>query len=122
MLHLLALPKFLLLGMFGWKYDKELPQHYRDALRDYAMPAGGEELLLNMDTLKQEYQRMVKLEAEHPEYHVRSNYIRRYFGKTFWWYFIYGEQRGWILIYARHVMDDNKNVLILKKNTKMFAC
>lgn len=83
--------KFLLLGMFGWKYDKELPQHYRDALRDYAIPAGGEELLLNMDTLKQEYQRMVKLEAEHPEYHVRSNYIRRYFGKTFWWYFIYGE-------------------------------
>jgi hypothetical protein len=28
-------------------------------------------------------------EAKHTDAFIRSNYVRRYFGRTYWWYFLY---------------------------------
>jgi hypothetical protein len=45
---------------------------------------------INDASMLKRLQRMRAEEALHPDLYVRSNYVRRYYGNTYWWYFIYG--------------------------------
>jgi hypothetical protein len=40
--------------------------------------------------LEKRYAEFVALEREHKDLLVRSNYLRRSFGDTYWWYYLYG--------------------------------
>lgn len=83
--------QLLALGLLNLENTERLPKHYIQSFIDYVLPPDGVGKLINMDSLHTEYNNMMKLEAEHPELHVRSNYIRRYYGKTYWWYISYDE-------------------------------
>lgn len=69
-----------------------LPKHYKEALMlysnivtDYTLPFEDMEML-------EAFELMQSIEEEHPDYHVRSNYVRRKFGKRYWWYYNYLEE------------------------------
>ena len=80
------------LAIYGAKGLDALPKHYREALLLYAdidTTAAGD-YAINDATMLKRLQRMRAEEALHPDLYVRSNYVRRYYGNTYWWYFIYG--------------------------------
>ena len=39
--------------------------------------------------LEKRYAEFVALEREHKDLLVRSNYVRKSFGDTYWWYYLY---------------------------------
>lgn len=66
-----------------------LPKHYREALKLYSEIDGtftpdftNDELTVLFDSLK-------SIENSHDDVFVRGNYVRKSFGKTYWWYFLY---------------------------------
>ena len=68
----------------------DLPKHYREALYLYAsieqcplMDNGLESLSASFDSLK-------SIEERYDDVIVRGNYVRKDFGRTYWWYFLYG--------------------------------
>lgn len=83
--------ELLLMGLFRWNYGEELPQHYKDAFRDYALTGSELGKIMDVDSLGVEFAEMLKLEKKYPELHIRSNYIRKMFGHTYWWYYSYSE-------------------------------
>lgn len=83
--------EFLLLAVLAWDYNGELPQHYKDVFRDYIVTSEEFGTLVDIDSLGREYVAMLKLEQKYPELHIRSNYIRKKYGNTYWWYFGYSE-------------------------------
>lgn len=83
--------KLLVMGMLNWDYADNLPPHYREGLKSYVLPTNGIKEIVALDSLGPLFDKMLKLEEEHPELHIRSNFIRRFFGDTYWWYFCYSE-------------------------------
>ena len=80
------------LAIYGAKGLDALPKHYREALLLYAdidTTAAGD-YAINDATMLKRLHRLRAEEALHPDLYVRSNYVRRYYGNTYWWYFIYG--------------------------------
>lgn len=80
--------------------NESLPKHYKEALIYYnstihsfdniiVRPAS--EADVEPDSLTAKLQRMFELEKQYSELHIRSNYIRKHFGNTYWWYFAYSE-------------------------------
>ncbi len=80
------------LAIYGAKGLDALPKHYREALALYADidTAAVKAYAINDASMLKRLQRMRAEEALHPDLYVRSNYVRRYYGNTYWWYFIYG--------------------------------
>ncbi len=66
----------------------DLPKHYQEALVLYSSINGDS---VNINSAVQEHYNAFKaLEAEHEDIFVRANYLRRHFGRTYWWYYLYG--------------------------------
>lgn len=83
--------------------DKKLPKHYREALIYYNSTIEGfddsvtgpdseeDTQTLESDSLAVQLRRMFEIEKQYSELHIRSNYVRKDFGNTYWWYFLYSE-------------------------------
>ena len=77
-------------------YDKDavdsFPKHYREALLLYADVAGSLETIpykVNDAAMHDRFNAFRAEEAMHADAFVRSNYVRRHYGDTYWWYFRY---------------------------------
>ncbi len=69
----------------------KLPKHYKEALILYSDIKTDYILPFDDDEIQKAYVVMQKLESEYPDYQIRSNYVRRKFGKRYWWYYNYSE-------------------------------
>lgn len=73
--------------------DRPLPRHYQEALmliRD--KDATDSFTTEGLDSLNMKrYDEFKSLQQSYREEELRSNYTRRKFGNTYWWYFWYGE-------------------------------
>ena len=67
-----------------------LPKHYREALLLHAEIDGNSSLSLSSDTLFQMFDSLKRIENSYDDVFVRGNYVRKSFGRTYWWYFLYG--------------------------------
>lgn len=86
--------KDALFGRYGKTIDK-LPKHYREALMLYEYVADSTEVVsfsVNDDAMRKRMEDFRAEEAKHIDPVVRGNYIRRYYGDTYWWYFLYGKK------------------------------
>ena len=66
-----------------------LPMHYKEALLLCSKVFPNKETSFADAALEEKYSEMLKLEQEHQDILVRSNYVRKFFGKTDWWYYLY---------------------------------
>lgn len=66
----------------------DLPKHYQEALMLYSS-INGDSVNIN-SAIQEQYNAFKALEAEHEDIFVRANYLRRHFGRTYWWYYLYG--------------------------------
>lgn len=66
----------------------DLPKHYQEALMLYSS-INGDSVNIN-SAIQEHYNSFKALEAEHEDIFVRANYLRRHFGRTYWWYYLYG--------------------------------
>lgn len=66
----------------------DLPKHYQEALMLYSS-IDGDSVNIN-SAIQEQYNAFKALEAEHEDIFVRANYLRRHFGRTYWWYYLYG--------------------------------
>lgn len=85
------LPEFKneLPALYGNFKADELPKHYREALllvsefdKDYTHG-------LSSDTLFVQFGKLREIESRHDDALVRNNYVRKEFGRTYWWYYLY---------------------------------
>ena len=67
-----------------------LPKHYREALLLYSSISGDESFASGDWEMRELFDAFKTVEAEYEDPFVRGNYIRRSFGRTYWWYFLYG--------------------------------
>lgn len=65
-----------------------LPKHYQEALVLYSSING--DSVQAGPVMQEQFNAFKALEAEHEDILVRGNYLRRHFGRTYWWYFLYG--------------------------------
>lgn len=65
-----------------------LPKHYQEALLLYSSING--DSVQASAVMQEQFNAFKALEAEHEDIFVRGNYLRRHFGRTYWWYFLYG--------------------------------
>ena len=65
-----------------------LPKHYQEALVLYSSING--DSVQASAAMQEQFNAFKALEAEHEDILVRGNYLRRHFGRTYWWYFLYG--------------------------------
>lgn len=80
------------LGFYGAENVDSLPKHYREALLLYADIVGEQELHsfeLHDDAMSDELEQLRALESKYDDPFIRGNYVRRSFGRTYWWYFLY---------------------------------
>ena len=68
-----------------------LPLHYKEALLLCSKVFPDKESCFTDATLEEKYAEMLKIEQEHQDILVRSNYVRKFFGKTYWWYYLYAD-------------------------------
>ncbi|MBE6303716.1 MAG: hypothetical protein E7089_07240 [Bacteroidales bacterium] len=68
-----------------------LPLHYKEALLLCSKVFPDKESCFTDAALEEKYSEMLKLEQEHQDILVRSNYVRKFFGKTYWWYYLYAD-------------------------------
>lgn len=68
----------------------KLPKHYREALvlysgidSAYVPEFTDDSVILAFDSLR-------NTELEHDDFVVRSNMVRKSYGRTYWWYYLYG--------------------------------
>ena len=78
--------------VYGAENVAGLPKHYCEALMLYADIAGGDEALpfeSDNAAMRKELDGLRAEEAKHSDLFVRGNYVRRKYGHTYWWYFLY---------------------------------
>lgn len=83
--------EYMKMSIMDWKDIGDLPAHYKEVLTKYAFAADGIETLVDADSLGKEFVTMLEMEKQYPELHIRTNYIRKKYGNTYWWYFGYSE-------------------------------
>ncbi|MBQ8735051.1 MAG: hypothetical protein IJY75_03615, partial [Bacteroidaceae bacterium] len=66
-----------------------LPTHYKEALWIYGKISGDSTMQLKDTAMARKYSELLALEREHKDILVRSNYVRRFFGQTYGWYYLY---------------------------------
>ncbi len=81
-----SLPRF-----YNVSDTANLPLHYREAMLLCSKVFPDKELLFVDVALDKRYAELLKLEQEHKDILVRSNYARKFFGKTYWWYYLYAD-------------------------------
>ena len=81
--------KDVVLSMTDSVVVDSLPKHYREALMLYADVSGSDEFVVGDAVMHDRLAKLRELEAKHSEAFIRSNYVRRNFGDTYWWYFLY---------------------------------
>lgn len=77
------------LSMYGIDALDSLPKHYREALMLYTDIADVPEFQVNDSVMYKKLAKLRELEKIYEDAFVRGNYVRRYFGRTYWWYFLY---------------------------------
>ena len=80
------------LGMYGTCSADSLPKHYREALMLYTDIVDTAEVVsfeINDDVMRATLDALRAEEAKHDDVFVRGNYVRRNFGRTYWWYYLY---------------------------------
>lgn len=77
------------LSMYGIDAIDSLPKHYREALMLYTDIADVPEFQVNDSVMHKKLAKLRELENIYEDAFVRGNYVRRYFGRTYWWYFLY---------------------------------
>ncbi len=77
------------LSMYGIDALDSLPKHYREALMLYTDIADVPEFQVNDSVMHKKLAKLRELEKIYEDAFVRGNYVRRYFGRTYWWYFLY---------------------------------
>lgn len=77
-------------GFYNLADTAMLPVHYKEALFLYDKIKDTPDPQFKDDALEKRYAEFVTLEREHKDLLVRSNYVRRFFGDTYWWYYLYG--------------------------------
>lgn len=73
----------------GYNPDS-LPKHYREALVVLSEFSNDYNLTLKSDTLFTQFGKLREIERKYDDALVRNNYVRKEFGRTYWWYFLYG--------------------------------
>ena len=80
------------LAMYGAGCADSLPKHYREALMLYADILDSVEVVtfeVNDADMRTRLDALRVEEAKHSDAFIRGNYVRRYFGRTYWWYYLY---------------------------------
>ncbi len=77
-------------SLCGTYAPDSLPKHYREALLLLSEFSDGYTLELESDTLFEQFEQLRGIEREYDDALMRNNYVRRKFGRTYWWYFLYG--------------------------------
>ncbi len=80
------------LAMYGAGCADSLPKHYREALMLYADILDSVEVVtfeVNDADMRTRLDALRAEEAKHSDAFIRGNYVRRYFGRTYWWYYLY---------------------------------
>lgn len=67
----------------------KLPKHYKEALMLYAKTVDNYVLPFKDEDLEKSYSDFVALENMYDDLLVRSNYVKKAFGSTYWRYYIY---------------------------------
>lgn len=82
------------IAFYGAENVGTMPKHYREALMLYADIVGNDEPLpFDVDdaAMRRMLDELRAEEAKHSDTFVRGNYVRRKFGRTYWWYFLYSD-------------------------------
>lgn len=76
--------------MCGSYRADSLPKHYREAL--LLLKEFSSEYQLNSEdsVLNSKFRSMREVESKYDDALMRNNYVRKAFGRTYWWYFLYG--------------------------------
>jgi hypothetical protein len=77
------------LQLYGPAAVDSLPKHYREALMLYADIADSPEIQIADSVMHEKLGKLRELEAMYDDAFIRGNYVRRSFGRTYWWYFLY---------------------------------
>ena len=76
-------------AFYGINAVDSLPKHYREALMLYVDIAGTSEFEFKDTAMRAKLDGLRAEEAKHNDAYIRGNYVRRKYGKTYWWYFLY---------------------------------
>ena len=74
---------------YGTEALDTLPKHYREALMLYTDIVEAPEFEIDDATMRAKLDKLRAEEAKHSDAFIRGNYVRRNFGRTYWWYFLY---------------------------------
>lgn len=72
---------------------ENLPKHYKEALLLYASIENDSAYIAD-SVIQKQFEAFVSLESQYDDFFIRSNYLRRNFGQTYWWYYLYGSTIG----------------------------
>ena len=76
--------------MCGSYRADSLPKHYREALFLLKEFSGEYQQSIEDSVLIDRFQELRKVESKYDDALMRNNYVRKAFGRTYWWYFLYG--------------------------------
>ncbi|MBR5456039.1 MAG: hypothetical protein IKU76_03695 [Bacteroidaceae bacterium] len=68
-----------------------LPKHYREALFLYSTLEPEYSVEFLSDSMSVAFDSLRSIEARYDDIITRNNYVRRDFGRTYWWYFLYSD-------------------------------
>ena len=67
-----------------------LSKHYREALLLLKEFSSEYHLNLEDSVLNSKFRSLREVESKYDDALMRNNYVRKAFGRTYWWYFLYG--------------------------------
>ncbi len=76
--------------MCGSYRADSLPKHYREALLLLKEFSSEYQLNLEDSVLNSKFRSLREVESKYDDALMRNNYVRKAFGRTYWWYFLYG--------------------------------
>lgn len=87
------------LPMFGREVSRlyvdspadSLPKHFREALALYSTLSPDSVPSLKDKEMFEELDSLRRVELKYNDQLIRNNYVRKEFGRTYWWYFLYGK-------------------------------
>lgn len=80
------------IALYGDSSVNKLPKHYREALMLYADIADSASVVpyeIDDAAMRSSLDALRAVEARYSDLFVRGNYVRKEFGRTYWWYFLY---------------------------------
>lgn len=77
------------MGLLNWKKGDKLPAHYIEAFKHFAISSDELAAILELDTLGNNFADVLDIERQYPDLMIRSNFVKKQFGHTYWWYYSY---------------------------------